>query len=222
MVAPLPDFWPRAQALCAAHSALLAIDETHTLSSGYGGHARRIGLAPDFFVAGKAIAGGVPCAVYGFTAQLAARMAEFLAAKPAGHSGLGTTLSANALAMAALTANLERVMTHAAYEHMLQLGDALADGLRARIGRKQLPWSIVSVGARVELTFARTPALTARESLANVDPLLERTLHLYLLNRGVLITPFHNMMLVSPATTEAQVQQLLQAFEDCCEELEAA
>ena len=146
-------------------------------------------------------------------------MTDFLATKPAGHSGMGTTLSANALAIAALTANLEHVMTDSAYAHMLQLAERLAEGLNACIVRRRLPWSIVSVGARTELTFAPAPAVTARQSLAAADPLLERTIHLYLLNRGVLITPFHNMMLVSPATTEDQVQQLLRAFEECCEEL---
>jgi glutamate-1-semialdehyde 2,1-aminomutase len=222
MVLPQPGFWNEAQTLCARYGALLAIDETHTLSSGPGGHARRIGLAPDFFVAGKAIAGGVACAVYGFTAHLAARMTDFLSTKPSGHSGMGTTLSANALAIAALTANLEHVMTDAAYAHMLQLAQRLAEGLDACIARRRLPWSIVSIGARTELTFSSAPAVTARQSLAAADPLLERTVHLYLLNRGVLITPFHNMMLVSPATTENQLQQLLGAFEECCEELDGA
>jgi glutamate-1-semialdehyde 2,1-aminomutase len=220
MVLPQPQFWPEAQALCARYGALLAIDETHTLSSGPAGCARRIGLAPDFFIVGKAIAGGVACAVYGFSAELAARMSEHLATKPAGHSGMGATLAANALATAALAANLEHVMTETAYAHMLELAARLAGGLNDCIARRRRPWSVVSVGARTELTFAATPAVTARQSLAAADPLLERTLHLYLLNRGVLITPFHNMMLVSPATTEAQVQQLLRAFDDCCGELE--
>jgi glutamate-1-semialdehyde 2,1-aminomutase len=220
MVLPQPAFWDAAQRLCARYGALLAIDETHTLSSGPAGHARRIGLAPDFFVAGKAIAGGVPCAVYGFTAELAARMSDHLATKPSGHSGIGATLAANALATTALAANLEHVMTEAAYAHMLQLAQRLAAGLKDCIARRRLPWSVASVGARTEFTFAAAPPVTARESLAAANPLLQRTIHLYLLNRGVLITPFHNMMLVSPATTEDQVQQLLKAFDDCCGELE--
>src|SRR5688572_21670342 len=114
MVLPQAGFWEQARELCSRYQTLLAIDETHTLSSGPRGHARRIGLTPDFLIVGKAIAGGVPTAVYGFTADLAQRMEHLLATKPAGHSGMGTTLAANALATAALVANLDRVMTEAA------------------------------------------------------------------------------------------------------------
>lgn len=224
MVLPQADFWNEARTLCSRHQTLLAIDETHTLSSGPRGHAHRIGLAPDFLIVGKAIAGGVPTAVYGFTAELAKRMEHLLGTKPAGHSGMGTTLAANALATAALVANLESVMTEAAYEHMLQLSTTLAEELKQRIARRALPWLVTRVGARSELIFASgrnwqtsSPGYvgprTARESLAASAPELARLLHLYLLNRGVLVTPFHNMMLVSPATTRTQVDLLLAGFE---------
>ncbi len=222
MVLPQAGFWKAARALCERHGTLLAIDETHTLSSGPAGHAQRIGLRPDFFVTGKAIAGGVPCAVYGFTAELAARMSEFLRDKPAGHSGMGTTLTANALATAALAACLEHVMTDAAFEHMASLADTLCNELRQIIGRCALPWHVSNVGARSELCFSPSPPQTARQSLGAASPALERTLHLYLLNRGVLITPFHNMMLVSPATTREQVQTLIDAIAQCCDELRSA
>jgi glutamate-1-semialdehyde 2,1-aminomutase len=140
-------------------------------------------------------------------------MEHLLATKPAGHSGMGTTLAANALATAALVATLEHVMTEAAYDHMLQLSATLADGMKQRIARRALPWHVTSVGARSELIFRAPPPRTARESLAASSPALERLLHLYLLNRGVLVTPFHNMMLVSPATSRAQVDLLLDGFE---------
>jgi glutamate-1-semialdehyde 2,1-aminomutase len=236
MVLPQPDFWKHARELCSRYQTLLAIDETHTLSSGPRGHAHRIGLTADFLIVGKAIAGGVPTAVYGFTAELAQRMEHLLATRPAGHSGMGTTLAANALATAALVANLEHVMTEAAYDHMLQLAATLAEGLKQRIARCGLPWHVTTVGARSELIFSSgrkrprpfrhaqkearlflgftaRPPRTARESLAASQPELERLLHLYLLNRGVLVTPFHNMMLVSPATGRAQVDLLLAGFE---------
>ncbi len=219
MVLPQPGFWEQARALCDRHGALLAIDETHTLSSAPGGYARHTGLRVDLLIAGKAIAGGVPCAVYGFTAELAGRMSAFLRNKPPGHSGMGTTLAANALATAALAACLEHVMTDAAYHHMTSLSFRLVTGLRELILRRALPWHVVHVGARSELCFSRQPAITARESLDASAPALERMLHLYLLNRGSLITPFHNMMLISPATTEAQVRRLLAAVDACCEEL---
>lgn len=218
MVLPQEGFWPAARELCTRHRTLLAIDETHTLSSGPRGHAHRLGIAPDFLIAGKAIAGGMPSAVYGFTAELAQRMEQLLATKPAGHSGMGTTLAANALATAALVACLRDVMTDEAYAHMLELSATLANGLRERIAKRALPWHVTSVGARSELVFTAVPPRTARESLAAVDPTLERLLHLYLLNRGVLVTPFHNMMLVSPATTGAQVQALLAYFTEFLDE----
>ena len=212
MVLPHEGFWSEVRALCSRHQTLLAIDETHTLSSGPRGHAHRIGLAADFLIAGKAIAGGVPTAVYGFTAEIAERMQRLLAAKPSGHSGMGTTLAANALATAALVACLQHVMTDEAYAHMLDLSATLADGLKKRLAERSLPWHVTSVGARSELIFTVRPPRTARESLSAMSPPLERLLHLYMLNRGVLLTPFHNMMLVSPATTRTQVDLLLDNF----------
>jgi glutamate-1-semialdehyde 2,1-aminomutase len=213
MVLPQNAFWEHARALCDRHATLLAIDETHTLSSGPGGHAQRLGLRADFLVAGKAIAGGVSCAVYGFSADLAQRMSAFLAHKPAGHSGMGTTLAANALATAALSACLQHVMTGSAYEYMDSLAAQLTSGLQQLIAHYRLPWHVANVGARSELCFTATAPRTARESLDAAVPVLERALHLYLLNRGVLITPFHNMMLVSPATTADQVRSLLNGVE---------
>ena len=219
MVLPQPEFWSRVRALCDRFGTLLAIDETHTLSSGPGGHAAQIGLRADFLVAGKAIAGGVSCAIYGFTADLAQRMAQYMKDKPAGHSGMGTTLAANMLATAALAACLEHVMTSEAYAHMNALADHLAGELAETLRAHSLPWHVTRVGARVELCFTAQPARTARESLDAGSPLIEHTIHLYLLNRGVLVTPFHNMMLISPATTLEQVNDLLGAFGDCIDEL---
>jgi glutamate-1-semialdehyde 2,1-aminomutase len=146
-------------------------------------------------------------------------MEHLLATKPAGHSGMGTTLAANALATAALVASLENVMTDAAYDHMLQLSALLAEGLRQHIARRSLPWHVTSVGARSELIFIPHPPRTASEALAASAPALERLLHLYLLNRGVLVTPFHNMMLVSPATRREQIDSLLASFEQFIDEL---
>ncbi|WP_308419653.1 transaminase [Chitinimonas koreensis] len=201
MVLPQPGFWAAARALIRAAGALLVCDETHTISTGPGGYARAHGLEPDFFVLGKPVGGGVACAVYGFTAELAARMQATKSAAPPGHSGIGTTLTANALAMAAMRANLESVMTEAAYAHMFALAERLAAGLRAAIGRHGLPWCVSQVGARTEFQFCAAPPVNGSEAEAAMDHGLEHALHLYLLNRGVLITPFHNMMLVCPETT---------------------
>ncbi|MFL6550733.1 MAG: aminotransferase class III-fold pyridoxal phosphate-dependent enzyme, partial [Povalibacter sp.] len=143
----------------------------------------------------------------------------FLQKKPSGHSGMGTTLAANMLATAALVACLEHVMTDEAYRHMNSLANSLTQGLEQILHSHSLPWHITRVGARVELCFTSTPARTARESLNAGSPLIEQALHLYLLNRGVLVTPFHNMMLISPATSMEQVNKLLTAFADCIDEL---
>jgi glutamate-1-semialdehyde 2,1-aminomutase len=219
MVLDAPGFLDQLRQLARHYGTLLVIDETHTLSSGPGGHARRIGLEADLLVVGKAIAGGYPCAVYGFTTEVANGIERVLAATPAGHSGMGTTLAGNPPALAALRACLRDVMTDAAYAQMQTMTDRLRAGLHTLITSRALPWHVVSIGARTELGFAARPALNAREALAAADADLEQALHLYLLNRGVLLTPFHNMMLTSPATTAAQVDTLLEVLDAALAEL---
>ncbi|MGV7207821.1 aspartate aminotransferase family protein [Oxalobacteraceae bacterium A2-2] len=219
MVLPQPGYWEAARAIMRRHGALLVIDETHTISSGPGGYAREHGLQPDALVLGKPIGGGVPCAVYGFTAELAARVEQAKRGAPPGHSGVGTTLSANMFAMAAMRANLEQVMTAPAYERMVALAARLAEGLRGVIARRGLPWCVTQVGARTEFQFAATPPRNGSEAGAALDSELEQLIHLYLLNRGLLITPFHNMLLVCPQTGEDDVDLLLSQFDACCGEL---
>ena len=214
LVPPAPGFWSAAQALCRRHGTLLILDETHTLSSGVGGYARTYGLAPDAWVAGKAVAGGVPCALYGVTADLAARMQAVKQAAPEGHSGIGTTLTANALAMAALDAAVQHLHTPASYAAMNRAADALQAGLTQRLRAHGLPWTVTRLGARLELQFMPQTPRNAGEVRQHAQPALEASLHLFLLNRGVLLTPFHGMMLCSPATTAAHVGRLLNAFDD--------
>jgi glutamate-1-semialdehyde 2,1-aminomutase len=215
MVLPQPGFWDAAQQLIKQHGALLVIDETHTISSGPGGYARAHGMQPDALVVGKPISGGIPCAVYGFTEELARRVEQAKRSAPPGHSGIGTTLSANMFAMAAMRANLEEVMTEAAYQHMFTLAAQLANGLRDVIAQHQLPWCVTQIGARTEFQFTPSAPRNGTEAQAAMDSELEQAIHLYLLNRGLLITPFHNMLLVCPQTSAADVRQLLAAFEDC-------
>ncbi len=219
MVLPEPGFLEALRRLTRRHHALLAIDETHTLSSGLGGYSRVAGLEPDFFIAGKAIAGGFPCAVYGFTDEVGVRIRGMLAAKPPGHSGIGTTLAGNPLAMAALRACLEQVMTPAAYAHMIAMAERLEDGLEQLIEVERLPWHVQRVGARLEVGFSRNPPRTGRQSTAAMPPLLPDAIRLYLLNRGLLITPFHNMMLMSPVTPAAAVDRLGSAWAQCVTDL---
>lgn len=217
LVPPRPGFLPGLQAACRDHGALLILDETHTLSQGLGGCTRAWDLAPDMFVAGKAVAGGLACAVYGFTAELASRMEAARRAAPDGHSGIGTTLSANLLAMAALEATLTEVMTGSAYESMLRHAADLQARLEAVLARFGTPWSITRLGARMELQFCAHPPADAAEARAAFDAPLERALHLYQFNRGVLLTPFHNMLLVAPQAgpaDAARVADNLAAFLD--------
>ncbi|OFA02412.1 aspartate aminotransferase family protein [Duganella sp. HH101] len=219
MVLPLPGYWDAAQQLIKRHGSLLVIDETHTISSGPGGYAQAHGMQPDALVVGKPIGGGIPCAAYGFTEELARRVEKAKRDAPPGHSGIGTTLSANMFAMAAMRANLEQVMTEQAYQHMFALAAQLAEGLRAVIARHKLPWCVTQIGARTEFQFAPTPPQNGTQAQAILDSDLEQIIHLYLLNRGLLITPFHNMLLVCPDTSDIDIQRLLAVFEECVKEL---
>jgi glutamate-1-semialdehyde 2,1-aminomutase len=212
MVLPEPGFLDQVRRLTRATGALLLIDETHTISSGPGGYTRLHGLEPDLFVLGKPIAGGIPASVWGFTDDVARRLDAVRTQTPPGHSGMGTTLSANALALAAMRATLEQVMTPEAYRHMERVAGLLADGLQATIAARKLPWHVVRVGARVEFVCAPGPLRNGTQAEAAHAPALERAIHLALLNRGCLIAPFHNMMLACPATTETQAARLQDAF----------
>jgi len=214
MVLPEPGFWEAAQALIRHHGALLVMDETHTISTGPGGYARAHGIEADALVLGKPVGGGVPCAVYGMSAGLAARAVKAKQDAPPGHSGIGTTLTGNMLAMAAMRATLGEVMTPDAYAHMLALAERLAGGLRTLIASHGLPWCVTQVGARTEFQFSPTPPRSGGEAEGVLDPELEHLIHLGLLNRGVMITPFHNMMLVCPQTTNDDVAQLLGALDE--------
>ncbi|HEX5649477.1 MAG TPA: aspartate aminotransferase family protein [Steroidobacteraceae bacterium] len=212
MVLPERGFLEAVRTLTRDAGTLLLIDETHTISTGPGGYTRAHGLEPDLFVLGKPIAGGVPASVWGLTEEVARRLDAVRARTPPGHSGIGTTLSANALSLAAMRACLERVMTHEAYDHMERLAAVLAQGLERAIAEHRLPWHVVRVGARVEFVCAPGPLRNGTEAEAAHAPALERAIHLSLLVRGCLIAPFHNMMLVSPATTGEQVEKLRHAF----------
>ncbi len=219
MVLPAPGFLDGLRALTRQYGALLIIDETHTLSSGLGGYTRVHGLQPDMFVAGKCVAGGMPTAIWGMTQAVADRFRAYDATRPAGHSGMGTTLSGNPMQFACLAATLAEVMTPAAYAHMERGAARLAKGLDASIARHKAPWHVVRVGARVEFICAPGPLANGTEAARAHEPAVEAALHTALLNRGCLIAPFHNMMLVSPATRKRQIDGLIMAFDEILSEL---
>ncbi|WP_028238921.1 aspartate aminotransferase family protein [Stutzerimonas azotifigens] len=224
MVLPEPGYLDALRRLTRQYGSLLIVDETHTISTGPGGCTRAWGLEPDFVTLGKPIAGGVPCSVYGCSAAMAEamRIARAHAAEAPGghgHSGMGTTLSANALAMHCMRANLEEVMTDAAYAHMHAQAARLAEGLRQVIGRHRLRWTVTELGARCEFQFCERPPRNGAEAEAAFHDSLQMALHLYLINRGILITPFHNMTLCCPDTTAADIDRLLATLDEGLGEL---
>jgi glutamate-1-semialdehyde 2,1-aminomutase len=221
MVLPAPGFLDAVRRLTRETGTLLLIDETHTISTGLGGYTRTHGLEPDIFVLGKPVAGGVPAAVWGLSAELAARYSAFNATREPGYSGIGTTLSANPMQFAAMRACLSEVMTEKNHARMDRLAERLVSGLSRVITERGLPWHAVRVGARVEFICAPGPLKTGAEAYAAHRPTLEAAIHTGLLNRGCLIAPFHNMMLVSPVTTKKQVDRLIKAFNRVTAELTA-
>ena len=221
MVLPQPGFLEALRTVTRKHGTLLVIDETHTISTGYGGYTRTHNLEPDILTVGKPIAGGIPCSVFGFTAEVEARMRKAEAENPSGYSGMGTTLSANAMALHAMRANLEQVVTPAAYEHMLPMSERLARGVEARIKARNLPWHVSNVGARAEFVCAPERPRNGTEAQAAMHHRVELAIHLHLLNRGFIIAPFHNMTLVSPVTTADQVDRLVATIDGCLAELAA-
>ncbi len=219
MVLPQPGFHEGLRELAFQHGALLIIDETHTISSGLGGYTRVHGLLPDMFVVGKCVAGGMPTAVWGMTGDVARRFAEYNSTRPAGHSGMGTTLSANPMQFACLRATLSEVMTDKAYAHMEKRAARLERGLSKVIAAHGAPWHVVRVGARVEFICAPGPLKNGAEAALAHQPELESAIHIGLLNRGCLIAPFHNMMLVSPVTKKRQIDRLVAAFDEVLTQL---
>jgi glutamate-1-semialdehyde 2,1-aminomutase len=214
IVLPEPGYWDGVQAACRRTGTLLIIDETHTLSAGPGGCTQAWGLDPDLVTLGKAIGGGIPIGAYGVSGAVASRLAADTEGDYEDVGGIGGTLAGNALSLAAARATLADVLTTEAFARMTALQKRFSAGVRATIARHGLPWCVVELGARSEYRFAPEPPRTGAESAAVEDAELEDYLHLALLNRGVLITPFHNMALMSPATTEAEVDRHTGAFAD--------
>jgi glutamate-1-semialdehyde 2,1-aminomutase len=219
IVLPEAGFLDAVRELCTRHGTLLIIDETHTFSAGPGGCTAAWGLEPDAISLGKSIAGGVPIGAYGVSAGLAERIAAEEDADYEDTGGVGGTLAGNALSLVAARACLGEVLTAEAFERMSTLRERFVAGVEAALERWSMPWSVVSLGARAEYRFAAEPPRTGAASAAAADRDVEEYLHLHLLNRGVLITPFHNMALMCPATTEEQVDRHTEAFTLAVEEL---
>ncbi|HUA89171.1 MAG TPA: transaminase [Steroidobacteraceae bacterium] len=221
-----PGFLPRLRELTRRTGTLLLYDETHTWSAGPGGYTAREALDPDIFTIGKAIGGGIPVGLYGVSQGVAERLWEHApresvrpGVRQSSHLGFGGTLAGSAVQVAAVRAVLSEVLTGDSFAHMITLATDLARRCRTIVARCRLPWVIAQSGARVETLFAPCPPRDASQLARTRDGALESLLHLYMLNRGVLITPFHSMLLICPATTAADVERYVGVFQGLCEEL---
>jgi glutamate-1-semialdehyde 2,1-aminomutase len=219
IVLPEPGYLETVRELTWQAGTLLINDETHTFSAGPGGCTRAWNLQPDIVTIGKAIAGGIPAGAFGLSAGLADRIMRDDTADIVDTGGVGGTLAGNALSVAAMRAALEQVLTDSAFEDMIALAARYTAGVRGVIESRGLPWTIAQLGARAEYRFCPQPPRTGGESAAAADPFLDEYLHLYTVNRGVLLTPFHNMALMSPATTGADVDAHTQVFTAAVDDL---
>jgi glutamate-1-semialdehyde aminotransferase len=189
------------------------------MSTGYGGYTREHGLDPDILTVGKTIGGGVPAGAFGLTKEVAERALAQEDADYVDVGGVGGTLAGNALSVAAMRTALTEVLTEEAFQRTVPLAERFERGMRDAIEESGAPWNVVRLGCRVEYGFSPEPPRDGEEAAASHDNELETLLHLYALNRGVLITPFHNMALMAPTTTGAQVDQHTKVFTEALEEL---
>ena len=219
IILPNDGFWSAARELCRRYGVLLIADETHTVCAGPGGCTAEWKLHPDMLVFGKAIGSGIPGATFGVAEEVAQRITARIHLEDCDVGGIGGTLAGNALSLAAMRATLEHILTPQSFAHMIPLAQRFIDGVTAEIRARNLPWNVIRLGARAEYTFAQTPPRNGGQSAAASDFELERFLHLYALNRGVLLTPFHNMALMCPATTEADVNLHTRIFSEALTEL---
>lgn len=220
MVLPDPGYHEKLRELCTKYGTYLIIDETHTLSNGYGGYTKAYSLKPDFITMGKSIAGGIPVSVYGFTHEVAEKInATFGHKGVSDPMGIGGTLAANQFAIAAMRETLTKVATEEAFEKMFRGQERLSDGLDDILKKYHIPWSLTRSGARCELQFMPTLPKNGTEAKEHFDWDLMYYTHIYLSNRGILITPFHNMMLISPVTSDEDIDKLIQGWDDCIGEI---
>jgi len=220
IVHPEPGFHDVLREATRRTGTLLIVDETHTLCAGPGGYTAEHGLEPDMLTIGKAIAGGIPAGAYGFSADVADRLEEVLPRdERADVGGIGGTVAANVLSLAAMRATLAEVLTDDAFTHMINLGERFEAGVAAVIERYDLPWHVTRLGCRVEYLFRPDRPRTGSQAAAAGNVELDRFIHLYALNRGILLTPFHSMALMSPATAAADVDLHSAVFSDAAREL---
>lgn len=214
IIHPDPGYHTALRELTRKHGTLLIIDETHTICTGPGGYTRAHHLQPDMLTIGKPIGSGIPAGVYGFTQEVADRIGATTTIDEADVGGIGGTLAGNALSLAAVKATLTHVLTEDAFVHMIPLAEKWANDVQDAIDDFGLPWVINRLGCRSEYWFCPQTPRNGGEAEAVVDFELDRYMHLATLNRGILMTPFHNMALMSPSTTEADVDTHTRVFRE--------
>jgi glutamate-1-semialdehyde 2,1-aminomutase len=219
IILPHDGYWKQARELARRYGALLIADETHTICAGPGGCTAEWDLQPDMLVFGKAIGSGIPGATYGCSEEVAQRISERIHLEDCDVGGIGGTLAGNALSLVAMRATLENLLTRENFDRMIGLAKRFNDGVSLEIKKHGLPWNVQRLGCRAEYTFCEQAPWNGGESAARADFELERLLHLYALNRGVLLTPFHNMALMCPETTAGDVDQHTQIFAEAAAEL---
>lgn len=214
IVLPEPGYHEAVRELCTRYGTLLIIDETHTLSAGPGGMTATLGLQPDAVVLGKSIGGGIPAGAYGMTRDFADAVRESLELEDIDVGGVGGTLAGNAVSMAGIRATLSQVLTPEAFTGMTDRATEWTAGVQAAIDEFSVPWQVTQLGARGEYSFRPDAPRDGAEAAAADDFELQQYLHMHALNRGILMTPFHNMALMSPATTAADVERHTVAFRE--------
>jgi glutamate-1-semialdehyde 2,1-aminomutase len=219
IIHPRPGYHEALREMTRKYGTLLIIDETHTICAGPGGYSGSFALEPDFLTLGKPLAGGVPAAVYGFTEEVSQAFASRLALDDADVGGIGGTLAGNALSIAAMKATLQHVLTEDFYVKAAKLQEYFTAGVESVIQEFDLPWIVKQLGNRSEYWFRPDPPKNGGEAHAAVDPELDRYMHLFALNRGILMTPFHNMALISAETTLADVDQHTNIFREAVRSL---
>ncbi len=221
IVLPDPGYHAELRRLTREHGTLLIIDETHTFCCGPGGYTAVHGLEPDLVTIGKPIAGGIPAGAYGMSDEVATRVLDHTVWEAADVGGVGGTLAGNALSLAVIAATLREVLTPDAFEHMIALGERFEQGVAETIAERELPWTVTRLGCRVEYMFGAERPRTGAEAAAAFDQDLDSLMHLYMLNQGILMTPFHMMALMCPATSAQHVDRHTEAFAELTGELVA-
>lgn len=219
IILPDPGYHEHLRELTRRTGTLLILDETHTLCEGPGGYTGAHRLHPDMITLGKPVASGIPAAAFGMSAGVADPSLPKARADTGDESGIGGTLSGNPLATAAMRATLQYVITPAAFRHMIPLARRWTSGVERTLRDLGLPWHVTRLGVRAEYRFRPTPPRNGGEAIAARDLELDRYFHLYALNRGILLTPFHNMALMAPTTRSSDVDLHSRVFRECAEEL---